>query len=253
MLVETTSYNLALTHFFEWASTSEDSPLNGEDVQSLWVELLAGAYSEPLEAPGCNGTDCSTKVWAEDILVKSQSFLVFATPDTALGNTWGVLASALYNASQGDASAFSPSFIDPTALSEIAISCLDWTSETSKTLAGIQNKKRMGAQYAPFTHGVSQMSTIQSQCVGWPAPVRNPPKKLDIDTKTTILVVNSDSDPSTGYPWALGMLDEIRNKVFITRIGDGHTSFSLGGNTTQAIGAYLLTGQAPETDLVLDS
>lgn len=253
MLVETTSYNLALTHFFEWASTSEDSPLKGEDVEGLWVELVTGASSEPLKAPSCNGTDCATEVWAEDILMKGQTYLIFATPNTELGTSWGVLASALHNASEGDASAFSPSFIDPLAVSGLAISCQDWTSETSQSLASLQNKKRMGTLYAPFTHGVSQISAIQSQCVGWPSPVRNPPKKLDIDTEATILVVNSDADPSTGYPWALGMLDEIRNKVFITRNGDGHTSLSLGGNTTQAIGRYLLTGQAPETDLVLDS
>ena len=66
-------------------------------------------------------------------------------------------------------------------------------------------------------------------------------------------MVNSDADPSTAYPWAIGMLKEIRNKVFITRHGDGHTSFLIGAETAAAIAEYLVSGEAPKDGLVLDS
>lgn len=253
ILTESTSYQLVLTDFFAWAATNETSVLHGRDVEALWRELLANATQTPIPAPTCNGTTCRTDVNAEEILFNSQAFLHFKPAIPGLGASWADFASALHNASQGDASALSSSLTDPSAISGLAVECLDWTHNASLTLAGMRAKKAMAEHYAPLTQGASQSWALQHQCLGWPVPVANPPAKLHVKTDAPIVMVNSYADPSTGFPWALGMLEEIDNKVFVSRDGVGHTSFALGGETTQVEIEYLITGRAPRDGLVTRS
>ncbi|KAF2679124.1 alpha/beta-hydrolase [Lentithecium fluviatile CBS 122367] len=251
ILIESSSYAVSLKRFFEWASTDESSPLKGQDMETFWYSLLGNATESPIPAAGCNDTDCRADVNAEDILFATQPSMVYATGDVSRSASWGVLASALYNASEGDATAFATSFTSPTAYSGLAIGCLDWT--TTPTFSASLQKQIMGGTYTPLTLGASQSYQIQQQCIGWPAPVVNPPKKLDIKTEVTILLVISEADPETGYPWAIGMLEEFENKVLVTRKGAGHTSFALGGETSEVMAMYLITGVAPKEGLLLDS
>ncbi|KAF2661586.1 hypothetical protein K491DRAFT_619211 [Lophiostoma macrostomum CBS 122681] len=253
LFIESSGYELSFTHFFSWASTNESSPLQGTDVEGLWIELLANASTSPIPAASCNDTTCRSTVSAEDFLFNAQGNLITPSPDASAPGTWGYLAYALQNASLGDASALSTTF-GASNVPGLAISCLDWTHESSLTLEGVLAKKYLLEQHYPFTRGASQSWTIQHACLGWPALVQNPPKKLDIDTgDATILMVVSDADPSTALPWGVGMLEEIRNKSFIMRKGEGHTSLVLGGETTQVIGSYLITGEAPESGLITTS
>jgi pimeloyl-ACP methyl ester carboxylesterase len=251
ILVESSAYAVSLKLFFEWASTNESSPLKGEDMEEFWTSLLTNATESPIKASGCDGKECRADVNAEEILFSAQPYMVYATGDIERSASWGVLASALYNASQGDATAFATSLVSPSAVSALAIGCLDWTS--SRTFSESLQKQTMGETYTPLTRGASQSYQVQHQCIGWPADVVNPPKKLDIKTDTTILLVNSEADPETGYPWAIGMLEEIENAVLVTRSGAGHTSIVLGGETAEVIVEYLVTGQAPEEGLILPS
>jgi hypothetical protein len=85
----------------------------------------------------------------------------------------------------------------------------------------------------------------QHACMGWPVAVNNPPRKLNVKSDTTVLMASSTGDSSTGLPWAIGMLEEIENAVLIVRNGDGHGSVPLGGETSDLIGRYLITGEAP--------
>lgn len=252
LLIEATSYDVVLSHFFTWAAANESSVLEGQDVELLWNDLLTNASTRPIPALSCNNTDCYSNVNDEDIRTNAHSFLTFAK-DIGLGNSWVNLASALYNASQGDASALSTSFTDPTAYSFLAIGCLDWTHSASTTLSESLAQQTLGKEYAPLTKGASQMWTLQHACLDWPVKVVNPPKKLDIKTNTTILLTQSTADPSTGLPWALGLLEEVENKVLVLREGDGHTSLPLGGKTAEAIVEYLITGEVPSVGLVLPS
>jgi len=252
LLIEATSYDLVLSHFFDWASTNESSVLQGQDVESLWNQLLANASVTPIPAATCNNTDCYSTVNDEDIRFNAHQYLTFKQ-DLSFGSSWDTLASALYNASHGDASALSTRLTDPTAYSFLSIGCLDWTRKASSMLADVLVQQSMAKEYAPLTQGASQMWQLQHACLGWPAKIQNPPKKLDVNTNTTILLTQSTSDPSTGLPWALGILEEIKNKVLVLRKGDGHTSLPLGGKTAETIVKYLITGKAPSPGLVLDS
>jgi hypothetical protein len=104
----------------------------------------------------------------------------------------------------------------------------------------------MADSSSPLVRGASQTWTSQHACIGWPVPVKNPPKKLDIKTEATVLMAASTGDPSTGLPWAVGMLEEIEKVVLVVREGDGHTSLPLGGETAEIIVGYLVSGVAPD-------
>ena len=252
-LIKATSYALVFSRFLDWASTNEFSALKGQNVEDLWVELLVNASTTPIPALSCDNTKCRSDVNAEELLYNTPSYLRFPGKNTPLNASWELLASALYNASNGDASALSTNLKDPGYAPALAVSCLDWTQNGSSSLANILAQQRMTREYAPLTYGTSQTWSLQHACLGWPFQAVNPAKKLDIKTKTTILMTQSTRDPSTGLPWALGMLEEIENKVLVLRDGDGHTSLPLAGETAATIIKYLITGKAPEEGLVLDS
>ncbi|KAJ4994025.1 TAP domain protein [Stagonosporopsis vannaccii] len=221
-------------------------------VQSLWFNLLANASTVPIPAPTRNNTNCYSNVTDEDIRFNAHRYLTFAR-DIGLGTSWDSLASALYNASRGDASALSTSLTEPSAWSFLAIGCSDWAEKASSSLSEILTLQTMAKGYAPLTEGATQQWTLQHGRLGWPVKTLNSPEKLNVKTKTPILLTQSTADPSTGLPWALGMLEEIKNKVLVLRKGDGHTSLPLGGKTADTIVEYLVTGKPPSSGLLLDS
>jgi pimeloyl-ACP methyl ester carboxylesterase len=252
-LIKATSYSLVFSRFLDWASTNKLSALRGQDAEAIWTELLVNASTTPIPALSCNNTKCRSDVNAEELLYNTPTYLRFPGKNTPLNASWELLATALYNASKGDASALSTNLEDPGYAPALAISCLDWTQDSSSSLADILAQQRMAREYAPLTYGTSQTWYLQHACLGWPFQAVNPPSRLDIKTSTTILMTQSTRDPTTGLPWALGMLEEIENKVLVFRDGDGHTSLPLAGETAATIIKYLVTGKAPEEGLVLGS
>lgn len=254
-IIESLGYSIGLQHFFEWASEEANSALKGKDVAALYGELLKNASTDPIPARACNGTNCRTDVNAEEIMFNAQAGLYYKDPRLSgrLG-TWGDLANAIHSASEGDASALATRFDDASAAASTAIYCLDLDHDPAVyDFNYMQAKQHMFDTFQPLSQGVGQATSLLHSCIGWPYAARNPPKKLDVNTEAIILTINSDADSSTAYPWAVGMLEEIRNKVLVTRHGDGHTSTFLGGQTAAIVAQYLITGQAPKPGLVLDT
>jgi pimeloyl-ACP methyl ester carboxylesterase len=249
ILIESTAYAAALVSFFKWAGTNDASPLKGRDVEELWYSILKNATGTPIRAPGCHGS-CRSDVNEEEIRLNAQGFLI--SPSTESKTAF---ANALLKASEGDATAFSTPLAEEynrAAYAGFTIGCQDWSSHAS-SFEDLQAKMRIGEVFAPLNKGASQSWTLQASCVGWPAPLANPPAKLNVQTKSPILMVNSIRDPSTSYTWAVGMLEEIKDAVLLTRNGDGHTSWDLGGATTEVINRFLLTTELPAQGTVLDS
>jgi pimeloyl-ACP methyl ester carboxylesterase len=250
ILIESTAYAAELKAFFEWAGTNESSPLKGHDVEQLWYGILKNATDKPIPAPSCNNTECRTDVNEEEIRLNAQGFVL--SPKTSSRTTF---AKALLQASEGDASLLSSplaSEADPSLYAGITIGCMDWSSYAS-SFENFQAKIRIGETFAPLNKGACQSWTLQASCVGWPIEPRNPPAKLKVKTQDPILMVNSIRDPSTSYTWAVGMLEEIKNTVLLTRDGDGHTSWGLGGETSKAINHFLITTELPAPGTVLNS
>ena len=250
ILIESTAYATALVSFFKWAGTDDASPLKGRDVEKLWYGILENATDTPIPAADCNDMGCRKNVTEEEVRLNAQGFLISAT---TLARTR--FANALLQASEGDATLLSTPLAweyDKSLYPGITVACQDWSSSVS-SFEDLQAKMRMGEALVPLTKGASQSWTVQASCVGWPAPLNNPPTKLKVQTQDPILMVNSIRDPSTSYTWAVGMLDEIESRVLLTRNGDGHTSWGLPGPTTDAINRFLVTMELPAPGTVLDS
>ncbi|KAF2704168.1 hypothetical protein K504DRAFT_494932 [Pleomassaria siparia CBS 279.74] len=243
------SSNILVESTVAWVATNDASPLKGQDVEKLWYDILKNTTDTPMPAPDCSGR-CHKDVTEDEIRLNAQGFLL--SPQTLARTQF---ANALLQASQGDVTLLSTSLPEIYTWSlyvGLAIGCQDWALRTS-SFEDFQAKIRIGEVFAPLNKGASQSWSLQASCIGWPAPLANPPAKLKVQTKDPILMVSVIRDPSTSYTWAVGMLEEIENHVLLTRNGDGHTSWGFGGVTTDAINHFLVTTEPPAPGTVLDS
>ena len=240
---EAGAYEDSFGRFADWCAETASCALHGSDVRGFFTGLLVGADREPIPAPGCHG-DCRASVTGEDIRLAVQGFVLFP-------RNRELLATALKNAADGDASMFSPMLAaGPSDAmvngSAIAIECLDWPSPV-RTFGDLKRLQRIGEAVAPTLGGASQSWTILAGCAGWPSPAVNPPKPIEVGRTPPILITNATHDPSTAYPWAVSMARQIPCAVLVTRDGDGHTSYLARGpsRTRDAIDEYLRTGRTP--------
>ncbi|KAI0834863.1 alpha/beta-hydrolase [Hypoxylon sp. FL0890] len=257
LLIESTTYERTLKQFFSWCTnaTKEECPLSGQDVQAKYLSVLAKATASPIPAPGCDNKTCRTDVTEEDVRFTLQGTLISTS-------SWPTLAQSLIEADAGNATLISQqnplvtgdAYQDSYLLAGTAIACQDWT-HASTSLADVLEKATLGANFSPLTRGACQSYKIQTSCIGWPAPLSNPPKPIKYTGKTTILQAQSTIDPSTSYAWGLGLHAELGDdkSVLLVRNGSGHTSYLRDGETTAAINAYLLNLTLPEPGTVLNS
>ena len=260
MLVdEATAYETEFNRFIDWCAADTGCSLHGQNVVALWDRLIAEAVAEPLPAVACaKGAapqPCQPTVRAEDLRLNAQGMLIAKPALPALGVAgWNELADALVKAAAGDASLLStPLATGPTDnafASGPAIACLDFPAE-SQDYDDLAAREQLGRVVAPRMQGASQTWTIITGCLGWPAPLTNPPHPAEVHGTPPILIVNSTHDPSTSYPWAVGLLTQIEGSALLTREGDGHISYMIPGDTRDAIDHYLLTGETPPPNTVL--
>ncbi|WP_079197424.1 alpha/beta hydrolase [Streptomyces sp. CB03911] len=249
---EAQAYEDSFRRFADRCAQDTSCALHGTDVGQLFDDLVAAADRAPIPAPACvpSGT-CRPSVTGEDLRLNLQGMLLFPARQ-------GELALALQQARNGDASAFSPPLATGPSDGEvngsaIAIECLDWPTPI-RSLADLQRLQRLGRTVAPRLGGASQSWTILTGCIGWPAPVTNPPRPAAVRHAPPILITNATHDPSTAYPWAVHLAHELPSSVLVTREGDGHTSYLARGaaRTRDAIDSYLLTGRTPPPGTVYD-
>jgi pimeloyl-ACP methyl ester carboxylesterase len=250
---ESRAYEDSLNRFFDWCAQTTSCALHGRNVARLFDKLVATADRTPIPAPSCAQSGaCRASVTGGDIRLAAQNFLLFPNPIPLVSPEGrNGLALALQQAEAGDASAFSPPLATApsgTAAngSQIAIECLDWSTPV-RTFDDLKRLKRLGRAVAPRLGGASQSWTILTGCIGWPAPVVNPPGPMVVRHAPPILITNATHAPSTAYPWALQLHRDLPSSVLVTRDGDGHTSYLAHGasHTRDAIDIYLATGRTP--------
>ncbi|KAM5356887.1 hypothetical protein ACJ41O_003533 [Fusarium nematophilum] len=251
LLAEVTTYEATLTQFFDWCDSSKSCVLAGRNAAKIWKNLVAQAENKPIPAPGCTSI-CRPDVNAEELRFGAQPLLFKVS-------TWPDLASALLNATRGDATALATYFAtgdpfnDSMLFTFLATICADW-DQKSASFADIRQKHILAKVFAPFTKGASASYMVQAACIGWKTRVTNPPERVDIRGTPKVLVVNGLYDPSTSYAWALGVSKQFGDSaVVLTRNGAGHISYHIGGETSRAIDAYLVNLTLPEPGTVLDS
>lgn len=253
---ESTAYERELGRFARWCHETPTCALHGQDVLAVFDGLVRQGEQQQLPASNCVATgECRATVTDEDIRINVQGQILFK--DAVLGGAykgWPGLATALADAQAGDASGLSsPVAIGNTwgGFATLAIECADWVTPITRN-DDIAATTRLAQLVAPHTQGASQTWTFQAGCVGWPTAVANPPQSMIVRGAPPILIVNATDDPSTAYPWAVGMFQQIEGSVLVTREGDGHTSYWLPGpsRTRDAIDAYLIDGVLPPPNTV---
>lgn len=255
LLIESSTYEATLRHFFAWCKTTKkDCVLSDKDVEQTLVEILQKANKTPVPAPGCaNSTRCRPDVIAEEVLFATQSFLLST-------EAWPALAIAFKEAQSGNATLLSSrvqlasgnAYDDSLLFAAAAIQCQDWTHSDTEFYQ-LKERQIMAKTMTPLTMGVNQFWQLQASCIGWKARQTNPEKRFTYWGNQTALVVHSIWDPSTSYTWALGFQRELKNAVLLTRNGSGHTSWSMGGETSKRLDAYLVNLTLPEPGSVLDT
>lgn len=247
---EMKTYEQVLERFAAWCSATPDCALNGKDVLKEFDALVKKADTEPIPAPDCvKSGACRPTVTGDDIRSKVQSGLAGL-------QTWPTLGENLAKAIAGDASAFSFQFKQEETdmdFSETAIQCLDWPAQTTSTYEGYRNRRIYAQATAPHTQGATQSWRAHTRCIGWPVPVKNPPRPLVVNGAPPILIINATFDPSTSMLWALEMSSQLPGSVLLTRDGYGHTSYFNEGESQAraAIEKYLITGETPPPNTVL--
>lgn len=256
MVTESTAYETELVRFAHWCAGNSSCALHGKDVLGLFDEIVSKADKTPIPAPGCDVSGaCRSNVTGEEIRFNTQEFLLFKEPQPLLEIPgWSLLGDALNQTLHGNATilstALETSDIDSTTFAGLAVSCLDWT-HSAKSLEDLLYKEQLAKTLSPHTQGASQTWSIQTRCIGWPAPVTNPPHKTHIHGNPPMLLVNSLYDPSTSIVWANSRFAQMpASASMAVRDGDGHTSWTLGGESTAAMVRFLLTLEAPKPNTV---
>ncbi|KAL4927548.1 alpha/beta hydrolase [Aspergillus undulatus] len=262
---EVSTYEDTLNQFFAWCNntaTADECPFKDQNLPAIFDELVAAADESPIHALSCKGdqSTCRPIVTGEDIRTNTQPILPFVDGNPGVSRPgWATLAGYLNDTLSGDASGLSSGLArteTDSSFPGFAIGCSDWL-HSSTVLSDLKYKALMAEYLAPHTKGATQSYLYQSACIGWPAPVGNPPHRLNATAmKHTppILLVNAFHDPETSYVWANGMLEQIPSGVLLTKDGSGHTSYSLmGGEASAFIDAFLVNGTLPRDNIVVDS
>lgn len=241
--------------FAEWCSAEKKCKLYGKDILKLFDDLLEKAEKSPIPAPGCTD-DCRHNVTWEEIPMNMQDALVTKLPgpgDTDTSGTWFELAENLAKAFDGDATEFS----SPVAQGEnfegwqgILVNCLDYP-HNSRDVSDLRYQNQLAFTAAPHTRGVGESYVPSASCLGWPYPVQNPPHTSQVEGAPPILLVNSYYDPETPFSQAVSVQEQLPSGVLLIRDGDGHSSFDLGGEASQAMATYLVNLTLPEPNTVV--
>ncbi|KAF8853176.1 hypothetical protein BDZ45DRAFT_748792 [Acephala macrosclerotiorum] len=141
---------------------------------------------------------------------------------------WPTLAEAIVELLVGNATFFSMPVYNSQLSDDcagIAIAFLDFHT-SADTLAKVKYKQQLASLIAPSTKGASQTYQLQVACVGWPVPLINPPRFMNVKNSVPILMVSSVHDPECSLVWAQSLKEQIQNVVLLTWNGDGmrHTS-----------------------------
>jgi pimeloyl-ACP methyl ester carboxylesterase len=231
----------SFNRFAAWCPTTAACALRGRDVATVFDRLVAGADRHPIPVEGA-----LRPVTGEDIRTVTVGLLRIKDPVPLFGElNWPSLSTAIARAVDGDASAFAwpPAEVLQAHFSTLfAIGCMEYVPQV-RTWGEMQQRIQLGRQLAPHLQGASETWQVL-RCIGWPVPVSNPPRALDV-RGVPALIVHAVHDPSLAYKWAHGLATQIRGSALLTRTGDGHTSYHTSPCARAAIDRYLIRPRVP--------
>ncbi|WP_250009816.1 alpha/beta hydrolase [Actinoplanes sp. M2I2] len=200
--------------FVSWCSpTRQECALRGSDVRAVWRDVLnradQGAY------PPYTAFDIAMLPIAR-----------LARPDRA------GLAQDIAGLAAGTA----PTIKLPPLVSSVF--CADWPADV-RDFRAYEALVREARAAAPDVRYGGGLLAIRA-CLGWPAPVANPPARPHVTTERPLLLLNSVHDVRTGYVWATNVARQLgRHGRLVTYEGSGHGAYGLPC-TNAVVDRYLI-------------
>ncbi|AEV87226.1 transporter [Actinoplanes sp. SE50] len=193
--------------FVAWCAGHTGCALHGSDVRAVWRSVLH-------DYPGVS------------------TFEVAALP-MGLTPNWALLATTIRNAANGTP--------PPVPKLDVAsgIFCADFPADV-RDFRAYQRLLAITAKVSPDVPYGAGMLAIRT-CLGWPQPLANPPHRLDVHTRTPLLLLNAVHDPRTPYGWARHVATELgASGRLVTYEGAGHGSYQATACTTAMVDRYLI-------------
>jgi len=225
---------VTLGRFFAWCAEDRSCALHGRNPERTWRRVVARADREPLPATRdgvtyhYDGTDLR---------------------GLALGRArqkeWPALARAIRSAERGDASGFLPEppnspYPDvPTGITE----CTDLPRFTDhERLTAVARRLERAA---PNLGAAGTLLTNSLHCVGWPAPVSNPPEPLPAGLPP-LLGAGAWDESDAIVP----VLEQVPGSALIRHEDAGHTLYQFNECARRLIDAYFVELAVPERETV---
>ncbi len=242
--IQAAGFEASLRAFFADCARRDDCPYTGTvaDMQADLASLLRRVDRRPVE--GGDGR-----------MLGADTLLTGVIQTLYVPATWPWLREALRTLEDGDPTAIfvaadsyneriDGAYPTNTTQAFTAYNCMDYPTETAEAQQAAEELVHAEAPtVADYWFGVDV-------CEFWPAAPTGVRAPVTAAGAGPILVIGTTGDPATPYAWAQSLAAQLESGVLITRVGEGHTGYGQGNACVDdAVDAYLLTGEAPRTDL----
>ncbi|WP_219415921.1 alpha/beta fold hydrolase [Pseudonocardia nigra] len=225
------SSDVQFQRFLDGCAADPGCALHGSDAGARWRQLVAAADREPVPALRAAGVRYTG--------TELQSLAMLQIRRGPEG--WAGLAAAVVAAEQGDASGFAPPGRSPYPMvgTPGVTECLEYPryrngAHVAATVQRIRSvAPNTGVGHPLVAHGLT--------CVGWPAPVTNPPAPLP-DGVPPLLGAGTWGD----FDGTARVLAQVPGSVTIFHDGPGHVLYTSGNAcVVEHANRYFLEGMLP--------
>lgn len=197
------------------------------------------------ETVTADGRTVSTVTAAEGVLVPLYNPAAYGTLNLALRDAQDGDYSALQELSDTNHGRLPDgSYRGNSTFAFSAVNCLDYNSNdvTDQQMNADQDQLQSAApvfgQYLGYT---------DAACQRWPVDPVGSAQAVTYDGDSPILVVGTQHDPATPYPWAEALTEQLGNARLLTYDGWGHGAYTSGNScVVEAVDTYLVDGVLPD-------
>ncbi|MFI9840358.1 alpha/beta fold hydrolase [Nonomuraea sp. NPDC051941] len=229
----------SFARFAAWCAATTACALHGQDVGEVWRALVARADRSPVPVRGER-----TAYSGFDIKEAAAPSVISPGPKPEYSR-WKELAEAIKRAAAGDASGFADyvrqstkSLKVPSYTGVNMTHCLDGMG--FRDYEEYQKRRRLGERLLPNLAGTELWHPLA--CVGWPAPVTNPPAPLPAEGLPPYLGVGSWTD----FDGAADIVRRVPGSAAVRYEGNGHGLYNSGDSCIIAhVNRYLTSLRLP--------
>lgn len=191
------------------------------------------------------GRTVSTVTAAEGVLVPLYSPASYGTLNLALRDAQDGDYSALQRLSDANHGRTSNgSYRGNSTFAFSAVNCLDYNTRDVTDQQMNDDQDELQAAAPVFGR---YLGYADAACQDWPVAPVHSAEPATYDGDSQILVVGTQHDPATPYPWAEALTEQLGNARLLTYDGWGHGAYTSGNScVVEAVNTYLVDGDVPE-------